>query len=57
MELSARLEKQGILAMGIRPPSVAPGKARIRLTLSAAHTWEHVERLVSAFEAWKKGEA
>ena len=45
---SARLLEQGLLVPAIRPPTVAPGSSRLRVALSAAHTDEHVERLVKA---------
>lgn len=37
LDAAADLETRGILARAIRPPSVAPGTARLRLTVSAAH--------------------
>ncbi len=40
------LRRQGILAGVIRPPTVPRGEARLRLTLSAAHTEEDVDRLL-----------
>ena len=46
LALSQRLADQGILAVAIRPPTVPQGTSRLRVTLSAAHTAEHVERLV-----------
>ena len=47
MELSNWLERNGILATAIRPPTVPKGQSRIRLTLSAAHPWEDVEKLIN----------
>jgi 8-amino-7-oxononanoate synthase len=52
MALSAHLEENGILASGIRPPTVEPGQSRIRLTLTALHTRAHVEHLIAAFRSW-----
>ncbi|HZJ26181.1 MAG TPA: 8-amino-7-oxononanoate synthase [Acidimicrobiia bacterium] len=39
---------RGLLVPAIRPPTVAPGTSRLRVTLSAAHTPGQVERLVEA---------
>ena len=46
LALSQRLADQGILAVAIRPPTVPQGTSRLRVTLSATHTAEHVGRLV-----------
>jgi 8-amino-7-oxononanoate synthase len=39
------LAEEGYLAAAIRPPSVRPGTARLRLTLTAQHPDEHIIRL------------
>jgi 8-amino-7-oxononanoate synthase len=44
---SRLLEEQGYLVVAIRPPTVPPGTARLRLTFSAAHSDEDVERLAT----------
>ena len=48
MEAAARLRSQGILIPAIRYPTVARGQARLRLTVSAAHTAEDIQELVHA---------
>jgi 7-keto-8-aminopelargonate synthetase-like enzyme len=42
------LLERGLLVPAIRPPTVAPGTSRLRIALSAAHTDEHIDRLVAA---------
>ena len=46
LALSQRLADQGVLAVAIRPPTVPQGTSRLRVTLSAAHTGEHVGCLI-----------
>ncbi len=41
----ARLEEEGFLVMAIRPPTVAKGTARLRLTFSADHDEQDIKRL------------
>jgi len=45
---SAKLRDHGVWVPAIRPPTVAPGTARLRVTLSAAHTPAHVALLLEA---------
>ncbi|MFG6448798.1 8-amino-7-oxononanoate synthase [Roseateles sp. BYS180W] len=51
MQLAARLEQAGIRVPGIRPPTVAPGTARLRITLCAAHTEADVQQLLDELAA------
>jgi 8-amino-7-oxononanoate synthase len=48
LALSANLREQGLLVPAIRPPSVPAGEARLRLSLSAGHSDEMIERLEHA---------
>src|SRR5262249_37000967 len=58
LELSRKLEAEGLLVPAIRPPSVPPGTSRLRVSLTAGHTEDDVEQLVAAFGrlAANKGE-
>lgn len=44
------LLKNGIFAQGIRPPTVPPGTARLRLAPMATHTGEDIEFALAGFE-------
>jgi len=48
LELSNKLRERGIWVAAIRPPSVPQGTARLRITLSAAHSEADVTRLIGA---------
>jgi len=48
LQVSAHLERAGILVGAIRPPTVAEGSARLRITFMAEHTEVQVDRLLSA---------
>jgi len=48
LALSEYLQKQGILVPAIRPPTVPVGTARLRVSLSAAHSLDDVKQLISA---------
>ncbi len=47
-EASDALLDRGLLVPAIRPPTVAPGTSRLRITLSAAHTEAQVDALAAA---------
>ena len=51
--LSAALREAGIFIPAIRFPTVARGEARLRLTLTAAHTHEDASQLLSALSSLK----
>jgi 8-amino-7-oxononanoate synthase len=45
---AGRLHEQGLWVPAIRPPTVAPGTSRLRVTLCAAHTEDDVAQLATA---------
>lgn len=50
LDLSEALLAQGYLVGAIRPPTVAPGTSRLRITLTAAHDESQVDGLVDAID-------
>jgi len=48
VRLSQMLRERGLLVTAIRPPTVPAGSARLRVTLSAAHTEAQVQLLLNA---------
>lgn len=48
LAVSEYLQAQGILVPAIRPPTVPTGTARLRISLSAAHSLNDVKQLVAA---------
>ena len=53
MRLSEQLLARGVFAQGIRPPTVPPDTSRLRITVMATHTREHIETALGAFKEIK----
>jgi 8-amino-7-oxononanoate synthase len=51
LEVAAGLRDRGILGLAIRPPTVPPGTARLRLTPMATHTPAQVEAVIEALRS------
>jgi 8-amino-7-oxononanoate synthase len=51
VEMVALLKEEGLLVSAIRPPTVAPGTSRLRLTVSAAHDKKELAQAVESIIA------
>lgn len=51
LALAQRLREEGIWVTAMRPPTVPPGTARLRLTLTAAHEAQDIDRLLEVLYA------
>jgi 8-amino-7-oxononanoate synthase len=51
LELAANLRERGLLAVAFRPPTVTPGRARVRFSLCAAHSREDLAAARQAITA------
>ena len=54
LQAAERIFELGIYATGIRPPTVAEGRARIRTTLMATHTEKDVDLAIDIFGRLKE---
>jgi 8-amino-7-oxononanoate synthase len=50
LDFALKLRENGVYTPAVRPPSVPPGKCRIRATLMAMHTDGQIEKALRAFE-------
>jgi 7-keto-8-aminopelargonate synthetase-like enzyme len=50
MKLSEDLMQRGVFAQGIRPPTVPAGTSRLRITLMATHSCEHIDKALQVFK-------
>ena len=48
-DFAAKLQDEGIFVTGFYYPVVPKGQARIRVQVSAGHTFEHLDRCIAAF--------
>ena len=51
LELSKKLFEKGFLVVAIRPPTVAPGTARLRISVQCDHTKEQIDSLCKTLDA------
>ncbi|MGE5444467.1 MAG: 8-amino-7-oxononanoate synthase [Ignavibacteriales bacterium] len=50
LDFARLLRENGVFTPAVRPPSVPPGKCRIRATLMATHKEEHIKLALQAFK-------
>jgi 8-amino-7-oxononanoate synthase len=50
LALSAALAEMGVFVPAIRPPTVPEGTSRLRITLMATHTRDHIQFALDAFQ-------
>ena len=52
-EISNKLFQHGIIAPAIRPPTVPYGSSRLRITLTASHTFSDIDKLIDILKKIK----
>ncbi|MBS9434994.1 8-amino-7-oxononanoate synthase [Photorhabdus luminescens] len=53
VSLSRYLQQKGIWVTAIRPPTVPPGSARLRITLTASHTLQDIDMLMEVLHEFR----
>jgi len=56
LSISKKLREQGVIGVAIRPPTVPQGSARVRLSVTLAHTKEDLEHAAEVIIAASKSE-
>ncbi|WP_042299337.1 8-amino-7-oxononanoate synthase [Paraburkholderia kururiensis] len=57
LDMAAALEREGLWVPAIRPPTVPAGTSRLRISLSAGHSHDDLDRLEAALLRLSKAEA
>ncbi|WP_085317929.1 aminotransferase class I/II-fold pyridoxal phosphate-dependent enzyme [Derxia lacustris] len=57
LELKAWLAARGLVVSAVRPPTVPPNTARIRIALAASHTATQIDALAGAILDWRATQA
>lgn len=57
LAVAAALDAQGLWVPAIRPPTVPPGTSRLRISLSAGHSQDDIDRLAAALLAASEAHA
>lgn len=57
LDMAAALDREGLWVPAIRPPTVPAGTSRLRISLSAAHSHDDLDRLEAALLRLSKAEA
>ncbi|EGO63697.1 8-amino-7-oxononanoate synthase [Acetonema longum] len=53
LDMARALQERGVIVAAIRPPTVPPGSSRLRLTITAEHRQQDLDKAVVAMqEAW-----
>jgi len=54
LQLAEQLQAQGVLVFAIRPPTVPPNSARLRLSLNSAMTWQDIGHIPTSVGALQR---